>query len=100
MGIVPKLPTVTAETDPTAIQESLRLHKEVEVSYAQCRRVKPALLHTSINDSLDDYNKLPVYFERLKDTNKSEDNPEGPVTDPVIENGVFKRIFIGPHTSD
>src|SRR5580692_1577657 len=100
LEIVPKLLSVTTETNPVSIQESLRLHREVEVPLAQCRRVKAALLQTSVSNSKEDYSRLPTYLERLKDANKSEDDPEGPVTDLVTEDGVFKRIFIGPHTSE
>jgi hypothetical protein len=99
LEIVPKLLAVTA-TSPEDIQESLRLHREVEVLIIQCRRVKAALLQISSDQSKEDYSKLPAYLERLKEANKSEDDPEGPITDLIIEDGIFKRIFIGPHTSE
>ena len=55
-------------------------------------------MQTSIDNSKEDYSKLPAYLEQFKEANKLEDDPNGPVTD-LVEDGIFKCIFIGPHTS-
>ena len=89
LEIVPKLLSVITETNPVGIQKSLRLHKEVEVPLAQYRRVKATLLQTSISNSKEDYNRLPIYLERLKDVNKSEDDPEG-----IVQTLLLKMEFL------
>ncbi len=103
LELIPKLMTVERKTAISSIRDQILRHTEILVQDQLLYKVRRLLTEDSTNQQISDFPKLPIYLQRLHEANRHEGQEpynDELVTDLLLtEAEVFRRVFIGPHTS-
>ena len=105
LELVPKLLTVERKTHISSIRDQILRHTEIVVQDQLLYRLKRLLTEDSKTQQINDFPKLPIYLYRLQEANRHRgQGPDEEAYDLKTElllsaDNVFRRVFVGPHTS-